>query len=301
MNTAYAPIIVFAFNRKESLQRTIESLLHNREAIESDLFVFVDGPRKNKKGEDKEVETVQKYVQGITGFKTLKYHFSETNKGLAASVISGVTEIIHQYGKVIVVEDDLVLMPNFLSYMNQALDIYASQEKIMSVSGHSCQITPPKNYTEDAYFFTRASSWGWATWKDRWDAVDWELSDWESVVANKKEFVRYQGSDVFKMLCDVKQGKSQSWAIRFCYTQFLLRRFSVVPCKSLVINDGFTGDGTNCKRYSRFKCEPDRNTLPQTFRFPKNIELHPSIHRQAMWYHSIPLRIWSRIMYLIKG
>lgn len=296
----YSPIVVFGFNRPDALKETIASLLRNEEAKHSDLFVFVDGPREGKVEEKEKVDNVRDYVKSITGFKSLHYAFSEKNKGLATSVIEGVNDVINQYGRVIVLEDDLVLMPNFLNYMNQGLERYENDDKVMSVCGHSCKVKTPKNYPYDTYFFTRSSSWGWGTWKDRWNLVDWELNDWQSVVANRKAFIKSQGSDVFKMLRDCKQEKNHSWAIRFCYSQFVQGRLSIIPNRSLVDNEGFGGDGTNCKRYSRFKFELNKSEERLTFKFPQEVKLEPSLYKQALWYHSIPLRIWSRIMYLIK-
>ena len=296
----YAPIVVFGFNRPDALKNTIASLLNNEEAKFSDLFVFVDGPREGKMGEKEKVKEVREYVKSITGFKSLHYTFSENNKGLADSIIRGVSEVINQYDRIIVLEDDLVLMPNFLNFLNQGLDYYENNQKVMSVCGHSCKVQTPADYPYDAYFFSRSSSWGWATWKDRWNLVDWELNDWDKVVANRKAFINSEGSDVFKMLNDWKRGRNHSWAIRFCYAQFIQKKLSVIPNKSLVDNEGFGGDGTNCKRYSRFKFELDERKERLTFRLPKKASLHTSLYKQALWYHSIPLRIWSRIMYLIK-
>lgn len=296
----YAPIVVFGFNRPDALRNTIASLLRNEEAKLSDLFVFVDGPREGKVGEKEKVEEVRDYVKSITGFKSLHYTFAERNKGLADSIIGGVSEVIDKYGKVIVLEDDLVLMPNFLNFMNQGLGYYESNRRVMSVCGHSCKVSPPADYPYDAYFFTRSSSWGWGTWKDRWNAVDWKLEDWNAVIANRKVFVKSLGSDVFKMLNDWKHGRNHSWAIRFCYAQYVQKKLSVIPNKSLVDNEGFGGDGTNCKRYSRFKFELDEREEHLVFNFPSEVKLNSSLYKQALWYHSIPLRIWSRIMYLIK-
>ena len=152
---AYAPIVVFGFNRPDALKKTIASLLNNEEAKFSDLFVFVDGPRKGKAGEKEKVEAVKEFVKTIKGFKSLHCTFSEQNKGLADSIIGGVSQVINQYGKVIVLEDDLVLMPNFLNFMNQGLDYYEKNQKVMSVCGHSCKVKTPADYPYDAYFFTR--------------------------------------------------------------------------------------------------------------------------------------------------
>ena len=119
---SYAPIVVFGFNRPNALKNTIVSLLNNEEAKFSDLFVFVDGPREGKMGEKEKVKDVREYVKSITGFKSLHFTFAENNKGLADSIIGGVSEVINLYGRVIVLEDDLVLMPNFLNFLNQGLD-----------------------------------------------------------------------------------------------------------------------------------------------------------------------------------
>lgn len=300
MSGNFAPIVVFGFNRLQALKSTISSLLQNEEAKHSDLFVFVDGARKEKNGEEDKVRAVQEFVRTIRGFKSLQYSFSEKNQGLATSIITGVGKVLDKYGKVIVLEDDLVVMPNFLNYMNQGLDFYEKNQAVMSVCGHSCKVETPNHYPYDAYFLTRSSSWGWGTWKNRWELVDWELKDWDTVMSHRKAFVKSQGSDVYKMLRDWKLGKNHSWAIRFCYTQFVLNKLSVVPNRSLVTNEGFDGDGTNCKRYSRFKIELNESKENHIFKFPTTVCLNRFLYRQALWYHSVPLRIWSRIMYWIK-
>lgn len=301
MSTKYAPVVIFGFNRPQCIKKTIESLLQNRESRFSDLYVFVDGPRKGKVGELEKIQEVQNIVKDVKGFNSLHYTFSETNKGLALSVIEGVTQVLDLYGKVIVLEDDLLLASNFLNFMNQGLDFYEHCTDVMSVCGHSCKVNVPKNYPYDAYFLTRSSSWGWATWKDRWEDIDWKLDDWVSVERNKKSFVKSQGSDVFGMLSDWKKGKNNSWAIRFCYSQFVKDKLSVIPNISLVDNRGFDGDGTNCKHYSRFKFEFDSRKNYIVFKFPSEVKLNSRLYKQALWYHSIPLRIWSKIMYIIKN
>ena len=146
----YAPIVVFGFNRLDALRNTIASLLLNEEAKSSDLFVFVDGPREGKVGEKEKVEEVREYVKSIKGFKSIHYTFSEENKGLADSIIGGVSQVINQYGKVIVLEDDLVLMPNFLNFMNQGLESYQKEEKVFSVCGDAYKVDFPDDYEYDA-------------------------------------------------------------------------------------------------------------------------------------------------------
>lgn len=294
-----APIIVFAFNRLEPLKVTISSLLSNSESSESKLFVFVDGPRKDKNGENKKVEEVRNFIRSITGFKSIEYQFSENNRGLGNSIIAGVTAIINRYGRAIVLEDDLVLSGNFLSFMNHALNQYENEKNVFSICGYSNKVKVPFDYHYDAYFCTRSSSWGWATWADRWNSVDWELKDWDRYQQHRKEFNRWGGSDCWKMLNDWHDGRNKSWAIRFCFSQFLQNKFSLFPVISKVRNDGFDGLGTNCKKWSRFKYEYDL-TDSKSFRFPGKIEMNQCLYRSAMKYHSLWLRIYSRIMYIIN-
>lgn len=294
----YTPIILFAFNRLEALKNTIDSLRENEEAENSILYVFVDGPRSGKDGEAENVGKVQAYAKSITGFKEVHCTFSSQNRGLGNSVIKGVTEVINRHGKAIVLEDDLILAPNFLSFMNQGLDRYEGKKEVFSVCGYSNQVKVPKGYPYDTYFCTRSSSWGWATWADRWNSVDWELDDFNQYRERKKAFNRWGGSDCWKMLSDWKCGKNKSWAIRFCFAQFLQEKVSLFPVISKVQNDGFDGQGTNCKRWSRFHCIFD-NSAKKEFTYPEEVFVHPSLFRSAMGYHSIMKRIFSRIMYFI--
>lgn len=294
-----APIILFAFNRIDTVQNTISSLLQNEEASYSDLFVFVDGARPHKEEENRKVATVQNYVRHITGFKRVTYTFSDNNNGLGTSIIKGVTEIINQYGKAIVLEDDLIFAPNFLSFMNQGLDLYEKNNKVFSICGYSNKVKVPKGYENDAYFCTRSSSWGWATWADRWNSVDWELKDWDNYTALEKKFNKWGGSDCWKMLRAWKLGKNQSWAIRFCFAQFLQDKLSLFPIISKVKNDGFDGKGTNCKKWSRFKYEFDM-TSEKHFKLPQTVSINRQLFRSAMSYHGMIIRIYSKLMYLLN-
>ena len=296
MNSNNAPIVIFAFNRAKLLADLVDSLKKCRDSAESDLYIFVDGPRSST--EETLVQEVRNVAKGVAGFGSVTCHFSETNKGLGASIISGVSEVMKKYGRAIVLEDDLLLTPNYLSYMNQALEYYADKKEVFSVCGCSLKVDAPRDYIYDVYFETRHNSTGWATWLDRWESVDWELKDWSACENNGRKFCEWAGSDCFLMLKNWKLGKNKSWAIRFCYAQFVQKRLSVFPIMSKVDNQGFDGSGTNSKRYNRFKYEIDK-LYSRQFKFAPNVQLNDRIHRQIMRYHSIPLRIWSRLMYLI--
>jgi hypothetical protein len=294
-----APIVIFAFNRPNAFSNMIESLKQNQLSSESNLFIYVDGPREKYFEDIEKVKQVQDIALLVQGFKTTTCIFPETNKGLGKSVIEGVTAIISQYGKVIVMEDDLIVATNFLSFMNEGLDRYEQEQKVFSICGYTNRIKVPNNYVYDAYFCTRSSSWGWATWYDRWITVDWMLQDWERYKKMKKAFNRWGGSDCFRMLRSVKEDWGDSWAIRFGFSEFLQNKLSLFPVVSKVKNEGFDGNGVNCKKWSRFKHEFDK-TDRKEFQFPEEIILKKKMYRSAMSYHTVAIRIWSKFMYFIK-
>ena len=296
----YAPIIIFAFNRLEPLKRLIASLLENEEAKESDLFVFVDGAREGKTNEKELVENVKKYAESISGFKSVCCEFSLRNMGLGPSIISGVTRVINQYGRVIVLEDDLVVSKNCLAFINDGLRLYERIQNVFSICGYSNRVKKPSDYIFDSYFCTRSSSWGWATWADRWNSVDWKLENWNKYRLTKRSFNKWGGSDCFKMLNDWRLGKNKSWAIRFCFAQFLQNKVSLFPIVSKVANFGFDGQGTNCKKYSRFKCDFDRGEK-KVFCFPETVAINSELYKSAMSYHSVLIRLWSKLMYVLIG
>lgn len=291
-----APIVLFAFNRLKPLMACVNSLLLNAEAAESDLIVFVDGPRASKEGEAEKVVAVRKFVSGIKGFKSIETHFSDTNRGLGISLISGITEVMNRYGRAIIVEDDLNCSSNFLSFLNQGLDYYQNMKRVFSISGETLKVKAPSDYFYDIYFAPRAGCWGWATWKDRWDTVDWTLSDWDSVVRNRFRFNRWGGSDCYGMLKGWHEGKNKSWAIRFTYSQFLQGATSVFPIISKVSNEGFGDDGTNCKpiRFNRFAMVGDK-TGNKVFKFCDDVKEDSRIVKQRLF----PSRLYVRIFYKV--
>lgn len=298
----YAPIVIFAFNRLDSLKRSVGSLLRNVEAKNSDLYVFVDGPRSEKEGEQEKVKAVQDYVRSIEGFKSVTWKFSDNNKGCAMSVISGTTEVIEEYGRVIVVEDDLYVSMSFLHYMNEMLDRFEGDERVMQVSGYSSKLTRPCDYTWDVYLSERAHSWSWGTWKNRWETIDWDVSDFGRLRTNRKmqaDFCK-RGSDLYGMLRDYMAGKNNSWYIRFNYSMYKQKRYSVCPIRSLVRNDGFTAEATHCNTYNRYKIDFEE-WHEGSFSVPLRMEPNECLMRTAVRFWSLRYRIYGKIMtYLMR-
>lgn len=231
------PIIIFTYRRK--IDKLIESLLKNDLSIESELYIFSDGYKGDI--DKKDVSEVRNSLKNINGFKNITIKEYDKNNGLAKSVIDGVTSIIDKYEKVIVLEDDLIVSTNFLEYMNKALEFYATDSNIWSISGYGPKLLCIENYANDLYLSPRGSSWGWATWQNRWDTVDWKIKDFAKLTDNRlmREQFELAGNDMYKMLELQMLGKIDSWAIRWCFSQFLQNKYTVYPAKSKVLNDGF--------------------------------------------------------------
>ncbi len=243
-----APVVIFVYNRPEHTKKTIEALAENYLAKESDVFIFSDAAKNEKSIAN--VQLTRKYIESIPDknlFKSVEIIKASKNKGLANSVISGVTEIIGKFGKVIVVEDDLVTSKDFLQYMNGALEYYKNNESIWSISGYNIPIDIPSDYNHDVYLSYRGCSWGWATWQDRWSKVDWNVSDYNSFKSNKELRKKFNlgGRDMANMLDLQMEGKIDSWAIRWCYAQSKLNMYTVYPVQSRIKNTGLDGSGTH--------------------------------------------------------
>lgn len=238
-----APIVLFVYNRPEHTSKTIDYLLRNEHSKDSELYIFSDGPKDSIS--EKSVKEVRKIIRQVKGFKRIETLESIHNRGLANSIIEGVSSVFKVYDSVIVLEDDLITSPNFLKFMNDALYFYKDVFNIWSVSGFSPTIKTPHNYPHDIYLSLRASSWGWGSWHDRWKMVDWEVRDQDDFKQNKalqREFDK-GGNDLTPMLISQINGEIDSWAIRWNYAQCKYSRYSVVPLVSKIFNAGKDGTG----------------------------------------------------------
>ena len=250
-----APICFFVYNRFEETKASILALEGNYLAKQSDLFIFSDGAKTES--DYSSIIRIRKFVNNLHGFRSVRIFESVENKGLAKSIISGVNTIINEFGKVIVLEDDLITSANFLNFMNQALDKYENENCVFSISGYTMNLNTLVSYDKDYYIGVRASSWGWATWRDRWVSVDWDVESYPSFKYKIWANIRFMkgGSDLPKMLHNQMSGKIDSWAIRWCYQQFIDGKYTVFPTESMVLNNGFGEKSTHTKKGNRFICD----------------------------------------------
>lgn len=242
-----APLIVFAYNRPDHLKKTLTALSENPEARVSELFLFVDGP-KNEAGLEANRRVREVAVSFASGyFRSVTIRAASENKGLARSVIEGVSEVLTRFDRVIVTEDDAVCSPYYLRFMNEALEYYRTDETVWSIGGYTVPLLLPEEYHDDVLLTQRCSSYAWATWKDRWERVDWEMRSYPAFrwgFRERRAFNRW-GDDRSLMLDDQMEGRINSWAIRFDYAMFCSGMYNILPRYSLIHSIGHDGSGTH--------------------------------------------------------
>ena len=239
-----APIAVFAYNRPWHLKQTIESLKRNKLAKASELFIFSDGP--NNKKDLVDVERVRQYIKIINGFKKVTITRRQKNHGLAKSIIKGVTKIIDKYGKIIVLEDALVLSSGFLEYMNNALELYKNEKKVMHISGYMYPIK--SDDLPDTFFFNQASCWGWGTWERAWNYLDTDSKRLLTTIYDRKKEKVFNYYGYYNFIDQLKKnisGRLDTWAVKWYAAIFLSNGFCLHPKVSLVNNIGLDGSGIN--------------------------------------------------------
>lgn len=268
----FAPIVLFVYNRPWHTQQTVEALQKNVYASESELIIYADAA-KNAQAEEK-VQEVRKYIKSITGFKSVKIIEQKTNQGLANSIINGVTEVVNKYGRIIVLEDDIVTSKWFLKYMNDALEVYKDEEKIMQIGGFTF---PFENYTNlpEAFFSRQGDCWGWATWSNSWKCFERNPEklvrefDEQEIYKFDFEGTRYYWNQVIENL----NGKIYTWGIFWSISIYINRGLVLYPKISMTKNIGLDNSGVHCgedKAYSIDKMSEEIIFMP--LQIEENVE-----------------------------
>ncbi len=291
-----APIVLFTYNRPDHTQRTIKALQQNIYAEESDLIIYSDAP-KDEKAKDGVLET-REYIKTINGFKSLHIIERENNMGLANSLIDGITSVVNKYGKVIVLEDDLITSPFFLKFMNEGLEKYQSNDKIASIHGY---VNPVKEPLPQNFFLSYMSSWGWATWDRAWKLFEPNGTKLLEELQNRnfEKKLDFNNSYYFvKMLKNQIKGKNNSWAIRWYSSILLNDKLCLYPNKSLVAQIGYDGSGIHSSNDDWFEVELSDSPVELL-----DIPIEESAVARKVYekfYKSVKLTYWFKIKNLIK-
>jgi hypothetical protein len=267
---SFSPIVLFVYNRPLHTQKTIEALQNNTLAIHSNLFIYSDEAKNDD--DRKSVDEVRTYIDNVDGFKKVTIIKRDKNWGLASSIIDGVTKIVDEYKKIIVLEDDLVTSPYFLKFMNDALEFYKDEEKVWHISGWSYPIDIDD--LDEVFLWRLMNCWGWATWDNKWKYyrkdIDKTISEFNK--EDIKIFNLDSAENFFGQIIANKERKINTWAIFWYATIFKEDAFCLNPSQTFVENIGHDGSGVHCGEIDTFKCNLSKQN---TIKFINKVEENP--------------------------
>lgn len=293
-----APVCLFVYSRPTETERTLRALAENHLASQTHLHVFSDAPKSDQV--EATVAQVRKLIKTIKGFHSVTIHESTSNKGLATSIIEGVTKILQSSDRVIVLEDDLVTSPNFLDFMNQGINWYEYDKTCHSICGFTHPLPSLNPMSSDSYIGVRSSSWGWATWRDRWTDVDWSRGKVYKALldTNLMNELKKGGVDMPRMLRRQRDGEIDSWAIRWCLHQTIHQQYAVFPTVSKVLNIGFGSGATHTKYAPGIPVQIDQGDL-RRFKFESNPKFDPILLNEFKQLYSIKNRLLNKLKQVV--
>ena len=292
----YAPVLLFTYNRLAHTRRCVEALLKNSLATESELFIYSDGAKDDT--QQAAVNEVRYYIHNIRGFKQITIIQRDENWGLARNIIDGVTTQVNRYGKVIVLEDDLVVTPHFLQFMNDALETYKDEPKVGHIQ--ACDFTQDPTLP-DTFLIKWTGSWGWATWDRAWKHFNPNGQELLQELEERKLTYTFDFNGKYgytRMLRRQIAGKNHSWAIRWNASLFLKGILSLNVGRSLVQNEGFDGSGTHCGGGGLYASTLHLDRLPVTPISP--IEENTKARQAYVRYYARTNSFWAKAIRRIK-
>jgi hypothetical protein len=298
-NDDLAPIVLFTYNRLELTKKTVNHLQNNILAKYSNLIIFSDASKAD--GDEQQIKDIRRYLRSVKGFKSCRIIERENNFGLARNIIEGVTEIIQEFGKIIVLEDDLITSKNFLCFMNESLEYYKERRDIFSISGYTANLPSLNKLQIDDYLSYRPSSWGWATWKHQWADIDWDVSDFKKFIKSRSETRKFNrgGIDMVRMLKHYMEGKNNSWAIRWSYAMYKDSKYCIYPKISKVQNIGFGDDATHCTGENIYLTSLDISCNSK-FNHTNDISVNPQIAKEFSYQYSYINKGIKKVKHFIR-
>ena len=291
-----SPILLFTYNRLNHTRRCIEALQKNALSAESDLYIYSDAAKEVS--QQQAVNEVRQYLHTLQGFKSITLIKRKENWGLARNIIDGVTTQVNRYGKVIVLEDDLIVAPYFLQFMNDALETYKDEPKVGHIQ--ACDFTQDTSLP-DTFLIKWTGSWGWATWERAWKHFNPNGKALLEELEQRKLTYTFDFNGKYgftRMLRRQIEGKNNSWAIRWNASLFLKDILSLNVGRSLVQNEGFDGSGTNCGGGGLYASNLHLSPLPVQKISP--IEENPSARQAFIRYYGRTNSFWAKAIRRIK-
>lgn len=265
-----APVVLFTYNRPEHTKKTLSSLLQNDLSSETEITIYSDAPKSDK--DVRSVSEVRRYLHSVSGFKSINIVEQNENQGLAKSIINGVTHSVTANGRTIVLEDDMHTSPYFLTYMNEALNFYEKEKKVMHITGWSYPISGTG--LDDSFLWRAMNCWGWATWADRWVYFEKDVSKiFKQIPFYKRRHFDLMGRRKYwSEVAFNKSGVYDTWAVFWYATIYLRSGLCVNPTESLLKNIGLDGTGVHCWPGPGSDAKAGVLSQKQKFKFQSNIE-----------------------------
>ena len=282
-----APIIVTVYDRLQHFQQCIGALQRNGPSIDSELYVVSDAP--GKPGHSLKIDQVRAYAQSITGFKKVHLVFREENYGAYRSFLAITQQVLNEHGRFIFLEDDVVASQNFLDYMNDGLKFYEADKRIFSITAYTYPVQFPKDFKADVFFLPSNCAWGFATWKDRWEKVDFGAKDRFAVaMGDGKLYKKIISTGIYMMqiLRADSQGRVQATDVRVAFHQCIHDVYTVYPHISKIINIGLDGSGLHSGTDENNKYRVQSDTSTDKVVFDADVRLDPAIIRRIRNYQN---------------
>lgn len=300
MEIMLAPIALFVYSRPWHTRQTVEALLTNAEASDTQLYIFSDAPRDAAASQA--VAEVRSYIRSIAGFKSVTIIERESNFGLARSIIDGVTRLCNEFGRVIVIEDDLIASPFFLKFINDGLTLYEKDERVISVAGYTYPIK--RIHAKETFFLWGTDCWGWGTWKRGWDLFEKDGAKLLAELRQRQLCYQFDAQGAYgytDMLRRQVNGRNDSWAIRWYASACLKNKLTLLPAHSLIKNIGLDGSGVHCSQFDNDPYSVDLWMHPIEVR-PIPVQLDQDVENSlSRYFRSIKRRrIWNFLKMKLK-
>lgn len=288
-------VAVFCYKRAGKLKACVDALLKNPECPDMDIIFFSDGYKGEK---DKEgVLEVRRYIDLLTGFRNVIKQFRPKNYSTGPNFEEGLKYLTNNYNQFIVVEDDLVVSPNYISYLMQSLEFYKEQKTIFCVTAF-CFPLSLNNYPYDTIIYKRFCSYGWAGWSDRIKDVIWDHKELNKLISNSFDFknrLNAEGYDLFRMLKKQIKGDISTWDIQMQVHVAENRLKVVYPVISKVNNIGFDTESTNTFGIDYLKTPLDTG-VKRKFRFADENQIRPDLEKQIKKPYGLKALISRKII-----
>ncbi|WP_301964702.1 hypothetical protein [uncultured Desulfovibrio sp.] len=300
-------IAVFCFNRPDLLQQTLTTLAANHLANKAALTIFCDGPRHEK--DEPDTHAVRELAKKTQGFASVEVVERLQNMGCAASIIDGLTEMFRLNERLIVIEDDIMTSPYTLRFLSEGLARYADNEKVFNISAwtppHIARKVPA-DYPYDVYAIPRFNCWGWASWRDRFQDIDWDVKSYQEFknAPQLRKAFNVGGDDLSSMLDAQMEGKLNAWDIRADYARFNKNMFGINPIRSYALNIGM-GSGTHTTTATTY-WDSDISLAVEHPRFMDDIHVDTRIHEIYLACYkgqkrSLPVRAINKLSRMLSG